>query len=122
MLELKRLAALSDTIVVGGAQKLLSNSVLCLKGFSYIKSYCDMRWALPFKSVYDVLGFKLIRESKYTPHYIKKQKRYRNQSLRKTPEERLTGKTEWELRKEQGYDRIWDCGHRTYLLEINGEA
>jgi hypothetical protein len=39
-------------------------------------------------------------------------------SLRKTPEERLTGKSEVELRVEQGYNRIWDCGHRTYIIEI----
>ena len=78
-----------------------------------------MRYANIFKPVYEVLGFELTNFTKYTPHYFKQQKRYRNYSLRKTPEERLTGKTEWQLRKEQGYDRIWDCGHRTYEYIIN---
>ena len=78
-----------------------------------------MRYGNIFKPVYEVLGFTLEGYTKYTPHYTKSGKRYRNISLRKTPEERLTGKTEWELRKEQGYDRIWDCGHRTYIYKID---
>jgi hypothetical protein len=68
--------------------------------------------------VYEALGFILKTYTKYTPHYIKDNVRFRNQGLRKTPEERLTGKTEWELRKEEGYDRMWDCGHRTYVMKL----
>ena len=120
MLELKRLAARPGTIVVGGAQKLLKNSLPFFDSCSVIKSYCDMRWANPFSSVYDKLGFRLNGCTKYTPHYTKKQKRYRNHTLRRTADERGTGISEWELRKSQGYDRIWDCGHRTYTFEING--
>jgi hypothetical protein len=26
--------------------------------------------------------------------------------------------TEWEIRQAQGYDRIWDTGHITYLYEV----
>lgn len=117
--ELKRLAAKIGTSVVGGASKLFKNSLNYLpKEVQFIKSYCDLRWASTGTTVYQILGFKEIAESKYTPHYTKRQKRYRNHTLRKTPEERLTGKTEWELRREQGFDRIWDCGHKTYLFEI----
>lgn len=43
---------------------------------------------------------------------------FRNQSLAIAKEERPTGKSEWELRKEQGYRRIWDCGHRTYVFNL----
>jgi hypothetical protein len=78
-----------------------------------------MRYANIFNPVYEVLGFELLTMTKYTPHYCINGDRYRNMSLRKTPEERLTGKTELELRLEQGYDRIWDCGHRTYVFNIN---
>jgi hypothetical protein len=119
-LELKRLASVPETMVIGGASKLFS----CAKKWAVdnkyvcIKSYCDMRWANTFKPIYEVLGFELVSETKCTPHYVKGQKRYRNQSLRKTPAERLTGKTEWELRKAQGFDRIWDCGHRTYIYNL----
>lgn len=61
-------------------------------GYLFIKSYADMRYANPFNSSYERIGFK---------------------------EERLTGKTEWELRHDQGFDRIWDCGHRTYLFVVS---
>jgi len=117
-LELKRLAFLPDYSVIGGASKLFTRLCIFARFTKYnsIRSYCDMRYGSIDSTVYDRLGFKLVGETKWTPHYIsdKYRKRIRNQSLRKTPEERLIGKTEWELRKAQGYDRIWDCGHRTY--------
>lgn len=120
-IELKRFCTLSDTSVVGGMGKLFKQLKKYAEEneYKYIKSYCDMRYANIFKPVYEVLGFELDGYTKYTPHYFIGQKRFRNFSLRKTPEERLTSKTEWQLRKEQGYDRIWDCGHRTYVYQIN---
>lgn len=119
-LELKRLASLPGYVIVGGANKLFTRAKIFAgeNDYKYIKSYCDLRWANPFSTVYEKLGFKMISESRYTPHYFKGQVRYRNQGLRKTPEERKTGKTEWELRQEQGFDRIWDCGHKTYIYEV----
>ena len=42
-------------------------------GYTHIKSYCDMRRANPFKPVYEVLGFELVGETKYTPHYFRGQ-------------------------------------------------
>lgn len=118
--ELKRLCNLSNTHVVGGASKLFSRAkeYALEEGYSKIKSYCDMRYANIFNPVYEKLGFVLDGFTKYTPHYFKSGVRYRNFSLRKSKEERLTGKTEYELRKEQGYDRIWDCGHRTYVYYL----
>jgi hypothetical protein len=118
--ELKRFSCLPDISVVGGASKIFKQALKYLEavGYKYVKSYCDMRYANIFSPVYEKMGFKLLTGTKYTPHYVKDQKRYRNQGLRKTPEERLTGKTEFELRKDQGYDRLWDCGHRTYLYEM----
>ena len=118
--EMKRFACLPGISVVGGASKLFKHGLKYLKaaGFEYVKSYCDMRYANIIMPVYEKLGFTLQTFTKYTPHYVKGSNRYRNQGLRKTPEERLTGKTEWELRREQGYDRLFDCGHRTYIFEI----
>lgn len=120
IIELKRFASLPFVTVLGGFSKLFSRlkDYAKVKEFQVIKSYADMRYANPFQTVYDKTGFILKQESKYTPHYVKDKKRFRNQSLCKTPEEKLTGKTEWELRREQGYDRIWDCGHRTYFYYL----
>lgn len=118
--ELKRFASLPGVVVVGGASRLFKAAVSFVKnkGGEYIKSYSDNRYANISNSVYEKLGFELVGESKYTPHYVLGHKRYRNQALRKTKEERLTGKTEWQLRREQGYDRIWDCGHATYIYKV----
>lgn len=118
VLEMKRLCFSPGYSVPGGSSKLfkrLRNYAIEHK-FDAIRSYQDMRYGDPFRSVYECLGFELITQTKYTPHYVTDghKTRIRNQALRKTPEERLTGKTEWELRREQGYDRIWDCGHRTF--------
>ena len=120
-LELKRFCTLPYTSIVGGISKLFKKvkQFAIDEGYTLIKSYCDMRYGNIFKPVYEILDFKLMTSTKYTPHYFKNGIRYRNYSLRKTPEERLLNKTEYELRKEQGYDRIWDCGHRTYVYEIN---
>lgn len=123
-LELKRFASLPGVSVPGGASKLLKNSLKLLyrvDDYAFLKSYCDMRYANIFSPVYESLGFELVSCTTHTPHYVKGGKRFRNQGLRKTAEERLTGKTEWELRREQGYDRIWDCGHATYVLNLQGQ-
>jgi len=119
-LELKRFCTLPGVSVVGGVGKIFKRMTLYAAdhGYTHIKSYCDMRYANIFNPVYEVIGFTLDSFTKYTPHYFKSGKRYRNFSLRKTPEERLTNKTEWQLRQDQGYDRIWDCGHRTYLYTL----
>jgi len=119
-IELKRFCTLPSVSVVGGVGKIFKRMKFFAldNGYTVIKSYCDMRYANIFRPVYEVLGFELEGFTKYTPHYFKDQQRYRNFSLRKTPEERLTGKTEWQLRQVQGYDRIWDCGHRTYIYKL----
>ena len=114
-LELKRLATKTEYSVVGGGSKLLK---YCIRKFDQpIRSHNDLRWGKYTDSVYEQLGFVKLTESKYTPHYVKGIQRFRNQNLRKTKAEQLTGKTEFELRSEQGYTRIWDCGHQTW--EIN---
>ena len=120
-LEFKRFCTLQDTSIIGGISKIFKvmKNYAIINDFKEIKSYCDMRYANIFNPVYEVLGFTLASYTKYTPHYFKGQKRYRNMSLRKTVIEKQTGLTEWELRKSQGYDRIWDCGHRTYIYKIN---
>lgn len=116
--ELKRFCSKSGFSIVGGFSKVFKQVLnYCRENDVHsIKSYCDMRYANIFKPVYEIAGFELCGFTKYTPHYVKSGKRYRNFSLRKTPQEQKIGKTEFELRLAQGYDRIWDCGHRTYVL------
>lgn len=121
-LELKRFSFVSYLHVVGGASKMFKFSINYIKNnlseTKFIKSYCDLRYANYKNTIYSVLGFDLYDETGASPHYIGNNYtcRIRNQSLKKTKEERKLGKTEWELRREQGYDRIWDCGHRSYIF------
>ena len=118
ILELKRSCSKIDYLIVGGFSKLFKSVVnyAQLKGYDSIRSYCDLRWGTG--NSYSKLGFKLICETKYTPHYIKGMKRFRNQSLRKTAEERKLNITEVELRKSQGFHRIFDCGHQTWDFNL----
>ena len=119
-LELKRMASIPYVNIVGGFSRLFSaaKKYLDTTEFEGIKSYCDSRYANPFKPIYEQLGFVLISETKYTPHYILDRYRFRNQKLAKTELEKTSNKTEWELRSEQGYDRIWDVGHKTFFLGL----
>ncbi len=117
-LELKRLAALPGTSVRGGAARLFRRLTEWAKenGYKAVKSYCDLRYGTG--GVYDALGFRLVATSKPSYWYVKSRHRYSAISKRKTPEERLTGLKEHELREQQGYFRIWDCGHQAWVIDL----
>lgn len=122
-IELKRYACLPMVSVVGGASKLNNRAERYIKAKyseAFVKSFCDLRYSKIDNTLYDILGFDLFNESKYTPHYISHDyiNRYRNQTLRKRGAEKNLDKSEWELRRDQGYDRIWDCGQRSYIKFI----
>lgn len=72
-----------------------------------------MRWGTG--NLYEQLGFKLAGTTKYSPHYIKQGKRYRNQTLQKPRECKLTEK---QYRLSQGYTIIYDCGHQTWVYDL----
>lgn len=120
IIELKRFCVLPGLTIVGGASKLFKQVILYAhsNNYKFIKSYCDMRYSNIFNSMYEKIGFDVLNYTKYTPHYVKGGKRYRDFYLRKTPKEKLAGKTEVELSQEQGFFRIWDCGHKTYIYNV----
>lgn len=69
--------------------------------------------------IYEILGFKQILTSKPDYFYTKAGKPYSKQSKKKTKEEITTSeKTEIELRMDQGFARVWDCGKITWLFNI----
>ena len=82
VLELKRLVALPQYSVIGGASKLYKTSKKYAEQNEYfgIRSYNDLRWGNYVGSVYERLGMAKISESKYTPHYVSKdfKERFRN--------------------------------------------
>jgi len=120
-LELKRVCSSINTVVVGGVSKLLKKVILYAKvnGYDNIKVCCDMRYTNIFNPVYEILGFTLTEFTKYIPHYFKGGKRSSITSLRKTKEKPIVTETEVDLIMTKGYNRIWDCGYRTYMLLLN---
>jgi ribosomal protein S27E len=116
VLEMKRLAGELNTIIIGGAGKLLKLGLDYAKQNNYdaIKSYCDLRWGTG--NLYQKLGFTKTHETKYTPHYTDGYKRFRNQNLAQNKKE--TGKTELEISQQQGFYKIYDCGHQTWEFEV----
>ena len=78
-----------------------------------IFSYADRRWSVG--NVYKKLGFELkhITQPNYW-YIIKDSYRIHRFGLRKRPDE-PENITEWELRRKEGYNRIWDCGSLKFL-------
>lgn len=124
--ELKRFSTDINFKIPGVADKLLK---FFIKKYSPKKiiSFADRCWSTELKNnLYINLGFKL--ESVLNPDYkyfnpkISRNKRLHKFSFGKTslkkkfPEIYSDNKTEWEIMKEAGYDRIWDCGKYKYSL------
>jgi hypothetical protein len=68
-------------------------------------------------NLYVACGFKKDKELPPDYSYVRGGKRFSKQSLRKTDEERLSEKTEKQLREEQGYHRLYDAGKVRWILE-----
>lgn len=98
--------------VLGGASKLFKHFIKNHNPTSII-SYSDLRWGVG--DLYKNLGFDFTGNTLpnywYTSDYKTRIYRFK---LRKTE---LDDKnlTEWENRLNQGYDRIWDCGHSKWI-------
>jgi len=99
---LSRLCTKMNTTVVGGFSKLLSQ---CPKP---LVTWSDNRFSNG--DVYAKVGFKQDGIVPPDYQYVKSGMRVSKQSMRKKEDEKLTGKTELELRADQGYYRIYDAG------------
>lgn len=102
----------SSTNVVGAAGKLLAHFK---KNFTWdlIFTYADRRWSIG--DLYEKIGFTFIKNTPPNYWYTDKNGiRYYRYKFRKS---QLIGEgTEWEIMKKNGYDRIWDCGHKLYEM------
>lgn len=117
-IELIRLAFELNTQVIGGAGKLIKAGMKCLKADS-LTSYADMRYGTG--GVYEKLGFELKGTS--DPGYWYISPTYRTHSRQAFQKHKLKrfetfdeSLSEWENMKLAGYDRIWDCGHKKFVL------
>jgi hypothetical protein len=113
-----RMCFKADTTIIGGASKMLEHAKDKIKqlGYSSIKTWSDNRWSEG--KVYEKMGFSLETESGPDFDYVRGKNVIGKQSLRFTEEEKTLGISEKELRKSQGYMRIWDCGQKTWILNL----
>jgi hypothetical protein len=104
--------------VIGSASKLLS---FFIKTHNPVKiiSYIDKRWSNK-NCFLNKMGFVYIKNT--SPNYwyiINSSQRFSNFSFRKSQLSKKLDKfdsnlTEWENMKQNGWDRIWDCGSLKY--------
>ena len=100
--------------VVGGFSKLLSYFRRNYSGS--IVSYADRRWS--DGGVYFKNGFKLIRVNKAAYYYVDKNYLVRHNRMKF--QKKLIGAydcTEYEKAREMGFNRIYDCGSLSFVLE-----
>jgi len=111
--ELARFCSKLNTNIPGAASKLF-NYFIKTYSPSQIISFSDKRWG--DGSIYKILGFAY--EYDTGPNYwyvdVAATKRIHRYSLRKTRNDD-PNKTEKQLRNEQGYLRIWDCGSSKWV-------
>jgi DNA-directed RNA polymerase subunit RPC12/RpoP len=116
VLELSRFCTKLDCRVIGLFSKMLKffNNTY---GNYTIFSYADCRWSSG--NLYDRNGFKFVGVTKPNYWYFKQNnKRFHRFALRKTKDESKST-TEWDLRRAQGWNRIWDCGNLKFVLKNN---
>jgi hypothetical protein len=113
--ELSRYCSNYNYITPGVASKLLEHFKRNYK-WNKIYTYADLRWTVG--NLYRTLGFKFVHQTKPDYWYLDQTmiKRIHRFALRKKPDE-PKDKTEWELRLNEGYKKIFDCGKIKYVLE-----
>jgi hypothetical protein len=116
--ELSRFATINHFVIVGGADKLLKHFERNYNPIQII-SYADRRWSQG--NVYYKLGFKLDHMSPpsywYTKDYLHRIYRFnfRKNILKNKLKSFDPNLSEWENMKNNGYDRIWDCGNMVFV-------
>ena len=106
--ELNRFA--SKIPIAGGASKIFKYFLNDINPQEVI-SYSDLRWNTG--QVYTNIGMVFQGETTPGYWYINNNRRIHRFKLKKTHND-PKDITEWELRKQQGWNRIWDCGHAKY--------
>jgi GNAT superfamily N-acetyltransferase len=116
--ELVRMVSHPNFRVHGIWTKLLNMFVL-EHNLKSIVSFSDNR--LFSGKIYEKLGFKFDGLISSDYFWTKNKKRYHKSSLRKKGEEKLSGKTETQLREAQGYYKIWDLGKKRWVINVENK-
>lgn len=115
--ELTRLCFKNNTVVIGGSQKVFKAFVKEINPSSIV-SYCDIS---KFDGkLYNTLGFNKVKRSSPNYFYTKDYKnflsrnKFQKHKLKNVLENYEEHLSEWENMKNNGYNRIWDCGNDVY--------
>lgn len=113
--DINRFCTKTGMSIRGGASKLFTAFVRDHDP-EMVVSYADLRWGTG--SVYGHLGFSHVGNTVPNYWYFKANlmTRIHRYGLRKRPEE-PKDVTEWTLRQQEGWNRIWDCGHAKWVWE-----
>ena len=114
--EMLRFCNKLNTSVVGGASRLLKYFVNTYQPKELI-SYADRRWSRG--GLYKSLGMSFISDTEPNFHYIRG--KYRDNRIKYQKHKLVAlgfdkNKTANEIMFENGYYRIYDCGHKKYCL------
>lgn len=110
----------STCTVVGGASKLLTHFIK-IHAPQLIVSYSDNQYSVG--NLYKILGFDLEKDNAagykyYSPLEKKMYHRFKFAKHVLVASGAEASKTEFEIMDERGYLRVWDCGTRTWVLNI----
>lgn len=120
--EMLRFCSKINTTVIGAANKFLTYFETHYTPKSII-SYANRRFSSGH--LYDKLGFCKLRDTEPSYFYIKRDNYYdlhhrssftKQKALRMFPDSSDPNMTEWEIMKNNNYDKIYDCGTSVYEL------
>lgn len=117
--EMSRFANKTEHVIVGGASKLFNYFIKKYNPQSII-TYADRRYFTG--DVYTKLGFAFIENTPPSYFYFEKDQfnlqnriKFQKHKLSKLLTEYDEKLSEWQNMQLNGYDRIWDCGHKKYV-------
>lgn len=104
--------------IAGGSERLLHHMKAWLveRNIKQVLSFSDRRYSQG--KLYQRLGFRHDGFTRPDYSYVKGTHRFSKQSLKKTEFEKGSKRTEFQLRLDQGYSMIYDCGKDRWVLDI----
>ncbi len=115
--ELLRFCNIKDTIVVGGASRLLE---FFKRNFEYSRIVSYSKNCIGNGNLYKTIGFKLISETEIDYSWVINKIRYHRFSFRKDAlisQGYDINKTEVEIMYDRGYFRVFGAGNKKWLLD-----
>lgn len=119
--ELTRFCIESGTAIVGVFDKMLAFLWKAHPSITAIVTFADSRWG--DGGVYRQTGFQFVGHTQPAYYYFKTNRclqlmnrmKFQKHKLASLLEHFDESKSEWENMKDNGYDRIWDCGNTKWI-------